>query len=460
VVALAPDLVITLDDRAASVVPAWLGDDRHTVVVEATRDPDLGIELVSWRLGPHRGPHPARRGAPHPATPGARTINRLCSGPQPLPPDPSPPASVAAEDWRDGVASLVTNIRPARRPLRRRFGTADTLVLDGAAATTGSIRLEAFTDQLVRAGLSVHRRRTIPTTADLVEPATLILGRREPSDALLAAIAGRRQAGRPTIVDLTPDDLVPGADARGPRLAPEVVDLVQACGLATVPTRVLAGAVHDDAVAVVVVPTLLSERTEVALAAELESDAPVVGWQLDAAPGDEVDAVASALASLLAAHPDVTVEAAGSHVDVAIARAVARIAPAHRTRVMTRLGRPGADWRRSLRAQVWTADPATVALGGDVAAVAEAGRAGVPTLVAGDNPATRMAAHPRSLVVDAATTPAAWSERLGPLVASPALRAERSDEVAAVAEALFGPEASMLALNRFLGWVQRQRDGA
>src|SRR4029079_19534291 len=60
--ALAPDVVVTLDDAAAAQVDAWCEGDRSTVVVAFDRDLRDPMELVSWQIGRTSGRLRARIG--------------------------------------------------------------------------------------------------------------------------------------------------------------------------------------------------------------------------------------------------------------------------------------------------------------------------------------------------------------------------------------------------------------
>ncbi len=86
IAALRPQVVVALDAGAAAVASPWCGSDRRTVVVEV--DPVLGREpaLVDWRIGRASGRLRARIGTSVGAATFAELVNRLCSGPHPVPP--------------------------------------------------------------------------------------------------------------------------------------------------------------------------------------------------------------------------------------------------------------------------------------------------------------------------------------------------------------------------------------
>lgn len=462
--ALAPDLVVTLDEEAAAVGPRWL-HDRHTVVVEAVPDDDLASEVVSWRLGEARGRLRARIGRA--VDPGelAALINRLCSGPHPLPPPVSPPTPDTPDDWRQGVATVISSVRPRRRSMTQRFGLGSIVVADGSpggerSSRDGCDRLHGLADQLVAAGFSARRARVGAPGVDLAQPQLLVLGRATPHPDLVAAVEARRRLGRPTIVDVALDDLdVAAAPPTHPRAAQlgQLAPLVSAAGLVTVPTRGLADALGSLDAAVLVLPTLPT--------GQLASDGPlevpprtrtVVGWQADAVAPDELAGAATGLARVLARQPGLSVEVVGAAADDAVEAVRAQLGTDGDDQLV-RGGEPvSAGWRRGLLVHLWTVAPDAVALGGELRPLVEAGFAGVPSVIAAGNPAIVEAAHPRALVVDEPGDPDAWSAVLEPLLDESGWRA-RAAEAASVASDLWGPEAAALSLNRLLGWLGRSR---
>jgi hypothetical protein len=86
VAALRPQVVVALDAGAAAVASPWCASDRRTVVVEVA--PGLGEEpaLVDWRIGRASGRLRARIGTSVGAATFAALVDRLCSGPHPVPP--------------------------------------------------------------------------------------------------------------------------------------------------------------------------------------------------------------------------------------------------------------------------------------------------------------------------------------------------------------------------------------
>jgi hypothetical protein len=86
IAALRPQVVVAMDTGAAAVASRWCGSDRRTVVVEVAPDLSAEPELVDWRIGRASGRLRARIGTSVDAATFAALVNRLCSGPLPVPP--------------------------------------------------------------------------------------------------------------------------------------------------------------------------------------------------------------------------------------------------------------------------------------------------------------------------------------------------------------------------------------
>lgn len=85
--ALRPDVIVTLDDAARELAPRWCTGMRSVVLVDFHLDPTVDVELVPWRIDRNAGRVRARIGQAVDVATLARLVNRLCAGPQPVPPD-------------------------------------------------------------------------------------------------------------------------------------------------------------------------------------------------------------------------------------------------------------------------------------------------------------------------------------------------------------------------------------
>ena len=296
--ALAPDVVVTLDDAAAATVDAWCEGDRSTVVVafdRALRDP---MELVSWQIGRASGRRRARIGRRVDAPALASLVVRLCAGPHPMPPVDRPGGSetkvVVRERWT------------GRAPGDER---ASCLIVTGVVDADTSARVDGFADNLDAAGVPVVVARVGTSARDLpasVHDAAVVLLAGVSGGPDIDALVGERQdAGRPTVLDVGADALEGGA---GPaRLTPAATALAQRCGLAVAP----GGARHDaiDAIAArtLLLPTLPTRERVAALrdARPLPSAGTglVIGWRLGAGV-PYADAVGAGIANILTKRPD------------------------------------------------------------------------------------------------------------------------------------------------------------
>ena len=178
--ALHPDVIITLDDAAAEMAPVWCRDSRSTVLVELAIDPSV-IQLVSWQIGHDEGRLRARIGQAVDTRPLARLVNRLCSGPQPV---PSPPCQGHAGRPHGRSASFgPTGRNPARhRGTRHRVAQQSARSVRSHAdvlTITTNLPAEAEDDDIVLLDVSVQ------------------------PDLAIEIVERRRAQDRSTIVDVT-----------------------------------------------------------------------------------------------------------------------------------------------------------------------------------------------------------------------------------------------------------------
>jgi len=266
----------------------------------------------------------------------------------------------------------------------------------------------------------------------------------------LAAV--RRDAGRPTVVDVTPGDVTVDREGRVV-LADELVALARAAGAATAPCRAVGDALAACGVRSLVLPTLLRRARVAELRAERASATRgaerIIGWQTGSRRPDESGARAAllaAIAGLLEAHEELRVEVTGDAVEVA---AELRDDP----RVVVRPMPAVSDVAR-WTVHCWTGSPSERALTGDVRPAAEAQLLGVPTLVAAVHPAVEDGLVPLALAVPDAGVTEGWRRVLAPLLAGGHAWSARSTEVATRAQARYGPGAALAAVNRLLGWIR------
>jgi hypothetical protein len=441
VAALAPDVVVALDEASLERASRWLGEDRSAVVVEMTQHTSALVETVPWRIGVARGRVRARIGRGVRAPELAELVRRCCAGPQPLPPSDRdrreeragrPPRSRSmARGALDPALRIVALVD--REPGRARFeGLADHV-----AAYGGHLLIDG-TDAALREG---------PLGADVV----LVRGSAG-SRALHELAAARRDAGRPTVVDVTPGDVSVDRSGRVV-LVDELVALAQAAGAATAPCRAVRDALAARGVRSIVLPTLLSRARVAQLQAEratvIRGAERIIGWHTGSRRPDDSGAraaVLAAIAELLAVHEDLRVEVAGDALDAA---AELRDDP----RVVVKTTPTVADIAR-WSVHCWTGSLSEHALAGDVRPAAEAQLLGVPTVVGAAHLAVEDGLVPLSLCVPDAGDTGGWRRAIAPLLVGGHVWSARSNEVATRAEARFGPGSALAVVNRLLGWIR------
>jgi len=448
--ALAPDVIVALDDRAAALVPGWCGTDRSTVVIELDRDTSTTTELVSWQVGRSSGRLRARIGRRVDAPGLAELVRRLCAGPHPLPPS----GSVATESrvvFRNGNGRI-TRARTGRTHLRT------AVVVTGNREGAASRRIEGLCDHLAPAGVAVTvedlERKTSASArdADLV-----ILAGVNDAQHVDELVRARRDAGRATVVDVGPGDLELRASSATapPALTQPAAELANACRMATAPAEAVRTALRNLGVRSHALPTLLTRARVAALREARTSDsfdAPserVLGLCVGTAGTPEpasVDAVADALSSVLAERPEVRVEVVGDRERVPRAlTGLQGVSIASRELAPDLLGR----WS----VYVWTPPLVASEVADDLGALAEASCAGVPSIVPASGRAAIDGHVPPDLVVERAERPEDWIAALQVLLDDEQRRTQRSREVLRHAGTLYGALASKSAVERFLGWI-------
>jgi hypothetical protein len=445
---LRPDIVISFAADAESSLSDWLADDRNTVVIEWASDPRVGLELVSWRLGQARGRVRARVGAAADSAELARVINRLCGGPQPLPPIVAAPGG-STDDRRRGASAVFTTIRPRARSADRGAASAPITIAIGPSASDGvdggdAARVEYLVDCLESAGRTTRTRRGgLDAVLDESGDGPAILHGYAPTAEMIPLVEQRRTAGRLTVLDLTADllDRPVGVEASSLAIDEATRALARSCGALLCPSRSIATELSEPELATLALPTRPTRRQiDTMLTAGVRTDPGlVVGWRVDPAPQAEQAAVGRALELLLDRAPDLAVELCGPRADGIHLRA------------STRRRESAGEWL----AQVWTIDRRAAELTGALRPLLDAGFAGIPTLVAATNPVASLVAHPNALVVDEPEDSQSWFGPLELLLADADRRVRLSSEVRGNASALFGAEGAALTANRLVGWLER-----
>jgi hypothetical protein len=316
--------VISFAADAESSLSDWLADDRNTVVIEWASDPRVGLELVSWRLGQARGRVRARVGAAADSAELARVINRLCGGPQPLPPIVAAPGG-STEDRRRGASAVFTTIRPRARSADRGAASAPITIAIGPSASDGvdggdAARVEYLVDCLESAGRTTRTRRGgLDAVLDESGDGPAILHGYAPTAEMIPLVEQRRTAGRLTVLDLTADllDRPVGVEASSLAIDEATRALARSCGALLCPSRSIATELSEPELATLALPTRPTRRQiDTMLTAGVRADPGlVVGWRVDPAPQAEQAAVGRALELLLDRAPDLAVELCGPRAD-------------------------------------------------------------------------------------------------------------------------------------------------
>lgn len=454
--ALGPQVVIPLDEPTRRVLGRWWGTNRTTMVVDFVDDMRLGVELVSWRIGEAEGRVRGRVGTVGRAPELAAAIDRLCGGPQPVPPTDDAPFPGRSDRTAPAAIRATRASPPPEHEIR--FVTA-------ADNGPGADRFDGLLDHLRAAGHRCDKERA-STIGPATGPDIFILHGLDATPDLLTSIEQRRQAHQATVLALSPDDLepmrtpdAPSRDAdRYPSMGPTLcltasaLELAAACGAVVAPTRLSATAASDAGIPTMVVPPLVTRARTTELQGQrrllLDTKTPMLAWQVDeGADPVEVRTVAEALTTLLDDHPDL-------HVTVIAPEGTATdsgLDGADRVERLT--GRPHPWEFNQWMAQIWTASAPDLRRSGDLTPILDAGGVGLPTVVSGHHPARGMVPHPGSLTVRGAQDVGEWIGHVRPVATDHGARLRRSQDVVRVIDGVCGPHPSALAVDRFLGWI-------
>ena len=441
--ALAPDIVVTLDDTAAARVDAWCAGNRSAVVVAFDADLREPMELVSWQIGRDQGRLRARIGPHVDVVAFAALAIRLCAGPQPIPP------------------SDEKILLDSRRPVREHWATAaggaraqGCVVLTGELDAAGHERIDGLVDNLAGAGVNVARIPAaggVPAAAR--DAAVVLLAGVTPTPELDALVAERLRSDRPTVVDLLPADLVSGEL----RLDRATSALALQCGRVVSPAGALHTAAQAIGVRTMVVPTLFTReylaglRAAPAPAVTNPTAARIIGWHPRRVP-DYAGAVASGIEQALVDNGN-ELELVG---DPALLPAGLR--GHERVRVVPE---PDLEVIRRWAVHAWT--PAFIR--GEIvdeSRLFEAlGYLGVPSVLPAAAALAVDGVFSPFVLVEAADRPEEWADALHHVLDNAARRTRRTREALRRSHALNSPATANTVVNRFLGWAtypSEQRD--
>jgi hypothetical protein len=436
--ALEPDVIVALDDAAASAAPSWCAANRATVLVEFVDDPSFTARLVPWRVGVARRRLRAQVTSRVETPTLVRLVHRLCAGPQPGPPTGVVPAPIPAADTAD--SQRATPLPATCLVLHCRTSAS------GAPDAESAERARGLVDHLAAAGAPASEAKFGARRGDRARTAELVLLLGAPPehvDALVALVEARRRAGKQTVLDVGPADLAAGATR--PTLSDAAATVAAACGRVTSP----GGALHRAARAVArahAMPTMLSRDRYGALrhVSIPAVPAPVIGWRASGARSHR--GLDEGLAKVLADRSDVHVHFVGD------ASTLPEPLQGHaRVRVLAQM--PAADELATWAAHVWTPRLVEGELLDGMLPFLEASTAAVPTVMTASARACIDGWMSHEVVVEEPDDPDEWATRLLALIDDERHRAHRGADARRRASALLAPAASLAAMERFLGWL-------
>jgi hypothetical protein len=447
--ALSPDVIVALDQAALDQLPAWCGTNRSTVAVTFTPDVAATVELVSWQLERAQGRVRARIGRQINAPSLVSLVNRLCSGPHPAPPVDTAVPTAAVTTLR---ALLSRRSPPTSKPATRR----SVMVLTRVGDRPGDHVLEGLVDHLVSAGHAGHVDPFERSNASAARQADVVVIRSATDGAdLPELIEVRRRARRPTISHIEPSDAF--TDASSPdqtlHLAAPPVRLATSCGNATTASTAVYGLLRSLGLRAHLLPPLLTREFAAELRSargerNLGSDA-VIGWHVGSAgtpTPDYVDTVTDAVLEVLAERPNLSVEAVGE-----ASRVPAQLL-AH-PRVSVRAAQTGAEALSRWTVHVWSPSLVNGGIADEPRPFIEASAAGVPTVLPEPIEAAIGEYPLPGRFVQSLHGADGWSLTLRSLLDDEETWSGQSREAARWFDAMHGPAASDVAVNRFLGWA-------
>jgi hypothetical protein len=308
---LRPDVLVVLDELAAERAEAWSGRHRATTIVTVDPAVPTPVEIRPWASTPTGRPHRARVHPEVPAPELAALVRRLVAGPQPGAPGPVTAVRLPRTQPAAGTGEGTVRSRPAAI---RSVG-----ILTGVLDAAGSERIDAMASRLERRGDRVHVSGE--PDDDRWERVDVLVVRGLPADPdLLASIARRRSHGRPTVLDLGPDDLGPDdlrpddPTGRPFGLSADARTLADACGLVSSPSESWCSELRAAGLQALHLPTPHRTRPPEVRVPTLPHPSPTITWVLDpsgARPTPITNAVEHALRVLVTDRPQLRVVPCG-----------------------------------------------------------------------------------------------------------------------------------------------------
>lgn len=383
---LRPQVVVVLDAPGHDLAETWYRESRATSLVGLDPDATTGIVL---RSGPDDPPGSPYRACIHPDTPPdslAELFRRLVAGPQ-----PGPPTTVSAH----------TAVQVTSGPTRRRPATIRSVGLwAGVLDRAGRERLDGLADRLRAGGDTAVRGDGVGDATTLERADVLVLRGLATTPELLELIARRRAAARPTIVDLSADDLGSSPSTFG--LSTDILPIVQASRLASTPSEAWCTELRTAGYSAHRLPTL--RRPDARRGAEVQLvDAPrTITWVLD--PCDDhppaAAAVEEALRSMLAKRPGTRVVVCGDPRRWP--------PPLELGRDSARVDEPDASLLAETTLFVWTPDRRRASADGSPTWLVRAAEREIPTLIDRIGPDDTSALVPPDATIDRADDPGRW----------------------------------------------------
>lgn len=433
IAALRPDVLVPIDTAARDATDRWVTRDPSPMIIDLVDDLASGVEAASWRLGSSSGRVRGRVGRQADAESLAQLVQRLCAGPHPLALTAQVDEPPARREWREGIDTLVSVIRPPSRPT--------AVAARSVAALTGSSdgssgHVEGLLDHLDAAGhvCDLHNLRNgWPNDLDTADVVVL---QSVPAPEARAFVERHRGSGRPIVVDVVPDD-------------PDGVELAVLCGMAISTSQRITVELNDLGVRAHTLPALMTRARDAELRGLRAQEAiPDHAVALRIERWTDVDglvlqALAKAVNQLLEDDRELELLLVDRE------RVLPGLAPELSDRVSVLDEPPTALELSRCLAQVW--------LGADAEfqPLVEASHMGLATVLEAGNPGALASRHPSELMVDRGADSDAWTEAIRPLVSEPGTRIRLCREIVRHSDTLNGASASATVVSRFLGWLDR-----
>jgi hypothetical protein len=270
-----------------------------------------------------------------------------------------------------------------------------------------------------------------------------------------ALIEARRRAGRPTIANIEPSDLL--TQARPPNavleLGSDAAQLAESCSSVTTASSAMCTLLRSLDLRTHLLPSLLTRERVAELRSvrggRSRSSEPVVGWTVGGAGTpvpDYAEAVAEGVLALLLERPSLSVQIVGesSRVPVRLLQ--------HR-RVSALDGRPGAEVLLRWTTHLWSPPVHDNGVVDNTLPLVEGSAAGVPTILP-DVIRTAVGGYPApGILVEGWDEVDGWIAAIRLLLDDDATASRQSRAAGRRFDTTHGPAAADVAVNRFLGWA-------